>query len=231
MKTELFSSCPVCHQAPISATGNTYSCSNCGLTLSPKTKLFRKSQPQYIVQSIGEGYDIARKSIVGQKFSLAELELFREHVYSDAVLIEFAAGNLEHMNPPASVLAQILLGQLRETCFLHVDGLRRAHGPALQPGGNRFPNGKIPNAKLTWQDDGNLFLTNARLVFPSHSFTFMRMGRKMVGLKTFENGVAIQLKGEDHATYFVGCKPHQAALIAAYIQGKVPGLRTQPVTE
>ena len=225
MTTELFSSCPVCGKAPLSADENIYKCAHCGLTIKPKRKFFGRSPQKYTVTAIGDGYDIARRGIVGQKFTLPELALFSEQVYSDAELSEFAEGNLEHLTMPGSVLAQILLEQLRETCFLHVDDLRRAHGPALEPGGDRFPSEKISTAGLIWKDEGNLFLTNVRLVFPSNSFTFMRMGRKMVGLRAFENGVAIQMKGEDHATYFVGCKSHQAALIAAYIQGKVPALR------
>lgn len=225
MTNELFSSCPVCDTTPLAADNEGFRCSHCGLTVKPKRKLFGRGGDKFTVTAIGEDYDIARQSIVGQTFTRPELAAFHEHVYRDAILADFADGNFEKMNMPESVLAQILLEQLRETCFLHVDDLRRAHGPALEPGGNRFPSGKVPVAQLTWKDDGNLFLTNVRLVFPSHSFTFIRMGRKMVGMKTFENGVAIQLKGEDHATYFVGCAPHQAALMAAYIQGKVAGLR------
>ena len=68
-------------------------------------------------------------------------------------------------------------------------------------------------------------MTDSRLVFPSNTFTFIRMDRKLIGLKTFENGIAIQRKGQDFATYFVGCRAHQAALLGAYIQGRVLALR------
>ncbi len=228
MTPELFSSCPVCRsETALSATGSVYRCAHCGFTIKEKHKLFNKKHTQYVVQALGEGYDIARAGLVGNAFSPAEVALFREQVYPDAVLAEFAAGNFDRLNLPGSMLAKILLEQLRETVYLHVDHLRRAHGPALEAGGDRFPQGKVPQNQMNWQDDGNLFLTNVRIVFPSNTFTFIRMGRKMVGLKTFEDGIAVQLKGEDHATYFVGCKPHQAALVGAYIQGRVPGLRTE----
>ncbi len=229
MTTELFSSCPVCRsETALAVSGKTYRCEHCGFTIKEKHKLFGKQHLQYVVQALGEGYDIARAGLVGNTFSPAEVALFREQVYPDAVLAEFAAGNFDRLNLPGSVLAKILLEQLRETVYLHVDHLRRAHGPALETGGNRFPQGKIPRNEMDWQDDGNLFLTNVRIVFPSNTFTFIRMGRKMVGLKTFEDGIAVQLKGENHATYFVGCKSHQAALVGAYIQGRVPGLRAEP---
>ncbi len=226
MTTELFSTCPVCaEETALSHSGKMFQCNHCGLTIKEKHKLFGKNHVEYVVQAIGEGYDIARAGLVGNTFSPAEVQLFREQVYPDAVLAEFATGNFDRLNLPTSVLAQILLEQLRETVYLHVDHLRRAHGPALEPGGNRFPHGTVPQNAMDWQDEGNLFLTNVRIVFPSNTFTFIRMGRKMTGLKTFEDGVAVQLKGEDHATYFVGIKPHQAALVGAYIQGRVPGLR------
>ncbi len=232
MTTELFSSCPVCgSETALTVSGKTYQCAHCGFTIKEKHKLFGKQRVQYVVQSLGEGYDIARAGLEGNVFSPAEVELFREQVYPDAVLAEFAAGNFDGLHLPTSVLAKILLEQLRETVYLHVDHLRRAHGPTLKTGGNRFPQGKIPQNEMNWQDEGNLFLTNVRIVFPSNTFTFIRMGRKLVGLKTFEDGIALQLKGEDHATYFVGCKSHQAALVGAYIQGRVPGVRAQSAAE
>ena len=82
-----------------------------------------------------------------------------------------------------------------------------------------------PRDGLTWQDQGNLFCTNQRLVFPSDSFTFIRMDRKLVGIQAFADGLAVQRKGEDYATYFVGCHAHEAALVAAYVMGKLPVLQ------
>jgi len=221
----LLSTCPVCTQAPLSWNGENYRCNHCGLALKQKTFLGFKSKDQYVGQAIGDDYGIASLGIVGYVFTLAELENFGESVYSDQELAAFAEGNFDDLTMPSSILAQILLEQLHETCYLQVNSMRRAHGPTFEAGGNRIPEGAAPTGSLTWKDRGNLFLTEARIVFPSNSFTFIRMDRKFVGLKTFENGFAIQRKGQDHATYFVGCQAHQAALIGAYIQGRIPALR------
>jgi hypothetical protein len=78
---------------------------------------------------------------------------------------------------------------------------------------------------LEWQDHGNLFGTDKHLVLPSDSFTFIRLDRKLGGVQAFNDGVAVQRTGEDFATYFVGCYPHEAALVAAFVLGKLPALR------
>jgi len=219
--------CPVCTQTPLIWQGKNYQCSHCGLTLKPKTVLGFKSKDKYIVQSIGQGCSIARSGIAGQVISLSELENFGESVYTNQQLAAFAAGNFDKLQQPASTLTQILLEQLRETVYVQTHNMRRAQGPIIEAGGNYLPQGTAPAAELTWQDKGNLFLTNARLVFPGNSFTFIRMDRKLIGLKTFKNGFAVQRKGEDFATYFIGCRAHQAALNGAYIMGRVSALRQQ----
>ncbi len=224
MTTDLLSSCPVCDQATLSTTDKTIRCDQCGFSAKEKHKLFSK-HIEYQVLALGDDYDIAAKSIVGHTFGLKDLKLFREHIYTDADLVAFAAGDYEALVRPSSTLASILLEQLRETVYMEVNGFKRALGPAIESGGNRNPQGLAPTSGMDWKDEGNLFLTNARLIFPSNTFTFVRMDRKLIGLRSFENGIAIQRKGEDHAMYFVGCKAYQSALIAAYIQGKVPALR------
>ena len=139
-----------------------------------------------------------------------------------------ASGSLETLRPVRTVLAQVILEQLNEVCHLQVNGLRRGHGKTLAEGGQYQPQQSTPREGLTWQDQGNLFCTNQRLVFPSDSFTFIRMDRKLVGIQAFTDGVAVQRKGDDYATYFVGCYAHEAALVAAYVMGKLPAL--QPST-
>ena len=225
----LLTPCPACGTAVLASNGEGYHCKNCALAVNPKKRRlpFGKKKEAYVVTHIGDDYRLVRPGIVGQTFTQSEIKQFEEAVYSDEVLAQFAAGNYENLTMPGSTLAQILMEQLRETCYLQISRLRRAHGPALEPGGNRFPQGKIPLSAMIWQDEGNLFLTNIRLVFPSNSFTFIRMDRKLVGLKTFEDGLAIQRKGEEFATYFVGCRAHQSALAAAYIVGKIPVLRAE----
>jgi hypothetical protein len=140
-------------------------------------------------------------------------------------LAAIAQGSLEILRPVQTVLAQVILEQLNEVCHLQVNGLRRGHGKPLAEGGQYQPQQAVPREGLTWQDQGNLFCTNQRLVFPSSSFTFIRMDRKLVGMQAFSDGVAVQRKGEDYATYFVGCYAHEAALVAAYVLGKLPALQ------
>lgn len=225
MTTELFSTCPICDEATLSTHDKTITCEHCGFSVNEKSKLFSKDT-SYQVLALGSDYNIAAKSIVGKTFTLQDMRLFREHVYSDETLDKFAKGDYEALVKPSSTLASILLEQLRETCYMEVNGFKRALGPTLEAGANFIPQGIAPTTGMDWQDEGNLFLTNARLIFPSNTFTFLRMDRKLIGVRTYENGIALQRKGEDHAMYFVGCKAYQAALIGAYIQGKVPALRS-----
>lgn len=219
-------SCPICEQAAFSQREKTYHCQHCQFSINLKRPLFKLLGPEkYLIETLGEDYNLAATSLIGQKVTLAELKQFREHVYPDHTLTEFATGNYENIVMPNDTLAQILLEQLRETCYLQINGLKRGQGPALERGGDRFPQGKAPQAEITWQDQGNLFLTNVRLVLPSDKFTFIRLDRRVTSLKTFEDGIALQERGTDKATYFVGCQTHQAALLAAYITGKISSLR------
>jgi hypothetical protein len=152
------------------------------------------------------------------------------NVYTDEQLAEIAGGAIDDIRPVRTMLAQIILEQLKETCFLQVNGLRRGHGQPLSEGGNYIPTEAVPRQGMDLQDEGNLFCTDQRLVFPSNKFTFIRMGRKVVGVQAFTNGIAIQLKGEEVATYFVGCLPHEAALVAAYVMARVPKLQPEKVS-
>ena len=225
----LLSPCPACGRSTLVKTRQVYQCQTCGLAIKEKKPFpgFGARPARYVVEAIGPDFSLARPGIVGHVFSPAELKNFHENVYSDQTLADFAAGRYEGLNMPASALAQVLVEQLRETCYIQINHLCRAHGPTLTGGGSRFPQGKAPTSGLTWQDQGNLFLTDIRLVFPSDSFTFIRLDRKLVGLKTYQDGLALQRKGEDFATYFVGCGAHQASLAAAYIQGRLPTLRQE----
>jgi len=209
-----------------------YRCSRCGLTLKPEKRFLGLGSGQkYRVQAISSAYGPAKNGLVGHVFSKEDVDKFAEKVYSDDRLAAFAAGNFEDLTMPASLLARILLEQLRETCYIEMSRMRHGIGPALEAGGHRIPRGRISVGDITWQDKGNLFLTDARLVFPSDTFTFIRMDRKLIGLQTFENGIALQRKGEAFAVYFSGCRPYEAALMGAYIQGRVPGLRAVNAVE
>ena len=223
----LLAPCPACDASSLVEVKDGYACPECGLTIIRKKQFFRfrDKQTYYLVQDIGEEFSVARNGLVGQTLTLPELKKLRESLYSDQDLALFAGGEFESLKMPVSTLAQILLEQLRETCFIQINQMRRAHGPPLTGENNRHPHGKVPSSSLQWQDEGNLFLTNIRLVFPSNTFTFIRLDRKITGLKAYENGLAIQRRGEDFATYFAGCHSYQAALAAAYISGKIPHLQ------
>lgn len=226
MTDSLFERCPVCGQSTFKISGKTCRCADCGLALkSRRGFLGLGSREKYLVQDISAAYSLAKSGLVGRVFSRDDVGKFAEKAYSDDQYAAFAAGNFEDLMMPTSLLSQILLKQLRETCYIEVTQMRHGRGPVLEPGGSYVPQGRISASSITWKDKGNLFLTDARLVFPSDTFTFIRMDRKLVGLKTFENGIALQRKGEAFAVYFSGCRPYEAALLGAYIQGRVSGLR------
>lgn len=230
----LYKECPLCIQGAVVATGSssTYRCNHCGLTLQQRALLglFRKGR--FAVTDFGEGdYTLARQSLKGIALPPDTLKIVLGNVYPDSQLGAVASGSVETLRPVRTVLAQVILEQLNEVCHLQVNGLRRGHGKILAEGGQYQPKQPVPRDGLTWQDQGNLFCTNQRLVFPSNSFTFIRIDRKLVGIQAFTDGVAVQRKGEEYATYFVGCYAHEAALVAAYVMGKLPVLQAANMTE
>ena len=153
------------------------------------------------------------------------LKIVIGNIYEDKQLAEIAAGNIEAINPVRTILAQIILEQLNEECFINVAGLRRGHGKPLSEESWYQPSQKASQQGMEWQDEGNLFCTTNRLVLPSDRFTFIRLDRKVTAVQAYTDGVAIQRKGEEFATYFIGCYPHEAALVAAYVMAKIPKLR------
>lgn len=224
----LYKECPLCTQGAVVGTGSgaTYRCTHCGLSLKERSLfgLFKKGH--LTVADFGQGdYTLARQSLKDVALPPDPLKIIIGNVYTDTQLAALANGSMELLRPVRTVLAQVILEQLNEVCYLQVNGLRRGHGRALAEAGQYQPEQPAPREGMTWQDQGNLFCTNQRLVFPSASFTFIRMDRKLVGVQAFSDGVAVQRKGEEHATYFIGCYPHEAALVAAYILAKLPALQ------
>jgi hypothetical protein len=192
--------------------------------------LFKKGH--LAVTGFGQGdYSLAQQSLKEAALPPDALKITLGNVYTDPQLAAIAGGDLEILRPVRTVLAQVILEQLNEVCHLQVNGLRRGHGHPLAEGGRYHPEQPVPREGMAWQDRGNLFCTNQRLVFPSNSFTFIRMDRKLVGLQAFTDGVAVQRKGEDYATYFVGCYAHEAALVAAYVLAKLPALQQNVLAE
>jgi hypothetical protein len=207
----LFQECPLCGQSPVTYYDEgVYRCPHCGLTLKNRTLLglFRKG----------------RFTVTSLALPPGRLKVVLGNVYTDQQLAEIAGGALELIRPVRTMLAQIILEQLKETCYLQVNGLQRGHGAPLSSSSFR-PVQLVSRSGMSWQDQGNLFCTQQRLVFPSDSFTFIRLDRKLAAVQAFTNGVAVQRTGEDYATYFVGCWPHEAALVAACVLGKLPQLR------
>jgi hypothetical protein len=223
----LYKDCPLCLQAPISLKGDIYQCDNCGVTLKERSLLGILHKGQFSVEKLPDtgDYETATTSIENIRLPAETLKVVLSNIYKDAELVQIARGDFELMRPVQTILAQIILEQLREECFVNVIGVRRGFGPPLPEDSSFIPQDKVPVAELQWQDEGNLFCTTNRLVLPSDQFTFIRLGRKVSAVKAFTNSVAIQLKGEAHATYFVGCYPHESALVAAYVMGRVPLLR------
>jgi hypothetical protein len=210
--------------------GSIYRCNHCGLTLKEQTLLGLFNKERFRVTNLPDAdYTLAEQSLRNVSFKPDPLKVVLGNVYTDKQLTEIAAGAIDDIRPVRTTLAQIILEQLKETCFLQVNGLRRGHGQPLSEGSSYIPGEAVPRQGMDWQDEGNLFCTDQRLVFPSNKFTFIRMGRKLVAVKAFTNGIAVQLKGQEFATYFVGCLPHEAALVAAYVMAKVPKLQPDNV--
>jgi len=218
----------MCTQAPvILQQSGQYGCASCGLTLKEHSILGLFKKGRYTVTSLGqEGrFTLAEQSLAGAVLTPDQLKVVIGNVYSGDALDEIAGGNIEAIRPVKTILAQIILEQLNEECFINVNGIRRGQGQPLAEQSGYLPVSKIDQSGMQWQDEGNLFCTTHRLVLPSDKFTFIRLDRKIVAVQAFNDGVAVQRRGEEYATYFVGCYPHEAAVVAAYVMAKVPKLR------
>ncbi len=226
----LYKECPLCAQAPVTLQRNgEYRCQNCDLTLKEKPVLGLFKKGQFGVEKLGQGnFALAGESLKNVALPPDPLKITLGNVYTDDDLAKIAGGNLDVIRPVRTVLAQIILEQLREECFVNVTGLRRGHGAPLAEESWYLPAQKASLQNVKWQDEGNLFCTTHRLVLPSNQFTFIRLGRKISAVQAFTNAVAIQVSGEDYSTCFTGCRPHEAALVAAYVMAKVPLLRPNP---
>ena len=230
----LYKECPLCVQGAVvkQDSDSLYRCTHCGLTLKERSLLGLFKKGHLVVTDFGEGdFSLARQSLKGVALPPDPLKITLGNVYTDPQLAQIAGGSLDILRPVRTVLAQVILEQLNEVCYLQVNGLRRGHGKPLAEGGHYQPEQPAPREGMAWQDQGNLFCTNQRLVFPSDSFTFIRMDRKLVGIQAYNDGVAIQRKGEDYAIYFIGCYAHEAALVAAYVMAKLPTLQAATAVE
>jgi hypothetical protein len=223
----LYRECPACAQAPVTwQSDGLYRCSECGLTLKERKRLGLFSKGQFTPVNFGQRQSpLADASLKQVALAPDALKITLGNIYTEQQLADLAAGQVDIISPVKTVLAQIILEQLNEVCYIQITGLRRGHGPVLSDKSWYYPEEKLPQQGLAWQDEGNLFCTSQRLVLPSDRFTFIRLDRKVMAVQSYLDGLALQRRGEDYATYFAGCYPHEAALIAAYIMARVPALR------
>ncbi len=223
----LYQICPKCDKGAVTfQPDGGYQCDHCGLTLKERSVLGLFKKGHFGVTDLGEGdFTLTKQGLKQAVLTPDVFKIVLGNIYTDQQLAEIAAGGLDTIRPVKTILAEIIMQQLNEPTHLQVSGLRRANGTPIEAGGRYQPLEAMPRSGLEWQDEGNLFGTTRRLVFPSNTFTFIRLGRKVMGVQAFSDGVAVQLKGQDFATCFVGCYPHEAALVAAFVMAKVPPLR------
>jgi hypothetical protein len=145
-------------------------------------------------------------------------------LYTDEDLAAIAAGDLARLRRPSSTLSQIMFPQSREMCYIQANSLARAEGPPLADGVHKT-HGAADRRALRILDRGNLFVSDQRLIFPSDTPTTIRLDSKLSGVVAFRDALAVQRKGEEKATYFLGLEPWAVSLITAYLQGRLPHLR------
>jgi hypothetical protein len=223
----LYEECPLCNQSPVvlDNEGGVYRCGHCGLTLKERSLLGLFKKGHFGIVQLGEGdFSLAEPELKNIVLPPDRLKIVLGNTYTDRQLAAIAAGSLDAIRPVRTILAQIIFEQLKESCYLQINGLRRGYGQPLVEGGGYRPAQKVPRSGMEWQDQGNLFGTERHLVLPSNRFTFVRLDRKLVGVQAFVDGVAVQRKGEEFATYFVGCQPQEAALLAAFVMARLPRL-------
>ncbi len=216
--------CPICGQSPLLGDGRQYLCAACGTKVKQSRWLGIWPRNRFFFRAVGADYCNAEPDLIGRPFTQAALAGLTGTCYTDADLAAIAAGDLSRIRPPSSTLAQVLFPQSPETCHLIVNDLMRAQGPSLPDGVNRA-HGPADRRILRILDRGNLFISDQRLIFPSDSHTTIRIDRKLTGVHSFTDAFAVQRKGEEKATYFLGCKARDVALILAYLQGRLDHLR------
>jgi predicted RNA-binding Zn-ribbon protein involved in translation (DUF1610 family) len=220
----LIAPCPICGEAALLRSGDQFSCSSCGTEVAQRRFLAIRLGDRFIFRNIGPDYRNAETDLVGRSFTKAELAELSGTCYKDSDLEAIASGDLSSLRPPDSAVAQVIFSHSRETCLLQVNALRRANGPAISDGVRRLDHPR-DNHGLELLDQGNLFISEQRLIFPSDTHTAIRIDRKLVGVCAFSNAVAVQRDGENTATYFLGFQSRTALLVAAFFQGRLEHLR------
>lgn len=223
-RSVLIDPCPICGQSPLVSDDRQYTCASCGTLVKQSAWLGVWPRNRFFFQTVGADYHNVQPDLLGRPFTRAELSRLSGTCYTDADLAAIAAGDLARLRPPRSTLAQVMFPQTHETCHLLLNRLVRAEGPSLPAGVDRVPSPADRRALRTL-DQGNLFISDQRLIFPSSSHTTIRIDRKLTGIRTFTDAFAVQRKGEEKATYFLECGYRDAALVVAYLQGRLNHLR------
>jgi hypothetical protein len=200
-----------------------YTCAACG-TQVEQSRWLGWSRDRFLFGRVGSAYRNAKADLLARPFTKAQLADLAGSCYTDADLAAIAAGDLTRLRLPRSTVAQIMFPQTHETCYIQINSLLRAEGAPLPDGVSRV-NAPADRRTLKILDQGNLFISDQRLIFPSSTHTTIRLDRKLSGACTFRDALAVQRKGEDLATYFLGLESRSAALIVAYLQGRLDHLR------
>jgi endogenous inhibitor of DNA gyrase (YacG/DUF329 family) len=220
----LVAPCPICGKAAMAGREARYVCPACGTQVEQRRWLGLQPRNQFFFRTIGAEYSNLEFDLKAHPFTREQIAELAGTCYTDDDLLALASGDLARLRPPSSTLAQIMFHQAREICYVQVNGLTRAQGPPLADDVKRTDE-RANRRVLQPLDEGNLFVSDQRLIFPSHTHTSIRIDRKLTGVRIFLDAIAVQRKSEDKATYFLGTEPRQASLIAAYLQGRLTHLR------
>lgn len=220
----LLAVCPICGQAALASSDGHYACVACGTQVEQKRWLGIWPRNRFVFQKVGVGYRNVEAELIARSFTSLELAELAGTCYTDADLAAIAAGDLSRLHMPTSTIAHILFPQTSETCHIQVNNLTRAEGPPL-PNGVERTSQAVDRSALNLLDQGNLFVSDQRLIFPSNTHTTIRIDRKLTGVRTFTEAIGVQRKGKGKATYFLGLQPRHVSLIAAYLQGRLGHLR------
>jgi hypothetical protein len=215
--------CPICGQSPVIEIEQQYTCPVCQSVLKKKRWLGLFPTNRFVYQTIGDDYSTARSDLLGRPLTLNDLKVITSTCYTDSDLKTIAEGEPAPIHLPNSTVASLIFEHTGETCYVQLNGLTRAQGPTL-PNGTGIVDRSVEKNTLTTLDRGNLYLSNQRVVFPSDTHTIIRLDRKLTGVRALTNAFAVQRKGEDYATYFVGCQSRQAVLVEAFLRGQLKHL-------
>jgi hypothetical protein len=136
----------LCNQGTVEAVGGQlYRCTHCGLSLKERSLLGLFKKGHYAVIGCGEGdFTLAQQSLAGVTLPLDLLKVVIGNIYTDPQLEAISQGSLQLIRPVRTMLAQVILEQLNEECFLQINNLRRGQGAPLAEGSYYLPEQPAP---------------------------------------------------------------------------------------